>query len=279
MPKFKSLRLGPCRVQLVGRDPQDYAQELQEAIKKLWEKVWGGIPAGFNGTVPPTIQAGVAGSAGNESAGWMAADAQVPIETGIPANPTGKVASEGTGTALMRASATIAQGIVTTKGDILSHDGATAERLGVGADALYLTAHDAQTTGLRWGPIVLTPSVFTSNQNDWAPSRKNVYRVASDASRNLTGLVAGTDGEVRRIVNKGTQNVVLKHDDAASSTANRFITPNAVDLTLEPGDMAEILYDLDTARWRTFRLEGGALAGADVWVEFWWPPTFTQAPA
>ena len=104
MAKFKSLRLGPCRIQLVGRSPEDYAQELQEAIKKLWEKVWGGIPAGFNSTVPPTIQAGAAGTAGTESAGWMAADARPAIETGNPpAILLGQPTAEGTGTSLARA--------------------------------------------------------------------------------------------------------------------------------------------------------------------------------
>jgi hypothetical protein len=109
------------------------------------------IPAGFKNTTPPAIVAGSAGTAGTESAGWMAADARPAVTTATPTWPTQKIAAEGSGFALMRSDAKIAQGIVTRKGDLLTHDGVTAEALPVGADDTTLLADSTQTTGLRWG--------------------------------------------------------------------------------------------------------------------------------
>ena len=80
--KFQTRRLGPAVPRLVGRSPEDYAQELQEWLKKNWDQVSGGIPPGFNNLTPISVTVGGTASAGNESAGWMAADAilSVPVD-------------------------------------------------------------------------------------------------------------------------------------------------------------------------------------------------------
>lgn len=226
-------------------------------LLELWKHVVSnhiGIPGGFFDIDPLPINANNFGSPGDPATGWTSARHTHPVEVGSPSNPTGKTASEGTSGRLMRSDATIAQGIVTDKGDLLTHDGSTAERVAVGADALLLTADSAETTGLRWGPLVLSPAQITANTNDYAPGRANVYRLSTDASRNLTGLVAGTDGEVRRVVNVGAQPLVLKHQDAGSVAANEFLCPGAADITLAANEMAELLYDSTTARWRAFKL-------------------------
>lgn len=113
---------------LTGRHPSDYARELYEFLRKLYEETLG-IPGGFIGTIATTIQAGVAAAAGALLSGWAAADHTHAVETTTPPNPTGPVASEGTGTALMRADATIKQGIVVARGELLGHDGTTAVAL------------------------------------------------------------------------------------------------------------------------------------------------------
>lgn len=72
---------------------------------------------------------------------------------------------------------------------------------------------------------VISPAQITSNQNDYAPtgfSTASTLRLSTDASRNLTGIAAGTDGRTIIIHNVGAQSLVLKND-IASTAANRFL--------------------------------------------------------
>ncbi|MEM8737275.1 MAG: hypothetical protein AAGG38_02190 [Planctomycetota bacterium] len=70
-------------------------------------------------------------------------------------------------------------GALTTKGDVLSHDGTDHQRLGVGTDGQVLTANSATATGLEWaaapgsGGVALanlvygeTPSGLVNGVND-----------------------------------------------------------------------------------------------------------------
>lgn len=230
MAKYTSRRLLGYAIRIVRRTPEDYAYELQEWLESLFGQVEGGIPAGFNDLTPNPLDPNSGGSSGSESSGWAAADHVHELDL-----------------------------LLDTKGDLLTFDGSLYVRLPAGTEALYLEADPAATTGLRYGPIVLTPSTITGNQNNYAPGRANVYHLATDASRNLTGLVAGTHGEFRLAVNTGAFNLVLKHDDAASTEANRFICPSSTDLTLLPGDAAYLSYDDTTDRWRAYHFVGGVL--------------------
>lgn len=142
--------------------------------------------------------------------------------------------------------------LLTAKGDLLTHNGATAVRKAVGADALQLTAVAADGDGLRWGPLVVTPAQITGNVNDYAPGRANLYLLSSDASHNVTGLVAGTNGEMRHAINVGANDIVLTHQDAASAAANRFNCAGGASITLQPEDFLILLYETATNRWRIF---------------------------
>lgn len=155
-------RIGPPP-RILGRGVHTYLIELEEWLLKLWHSEAGGVPPGFKALTPPTIQAGLAGTPGIEKDGWMSASARPAIETAAPSASTGKTAAEGGGTALMRASAVIAQGIVTTKGDLLTHDGATAERLPVGLDGQVPIADSSQPTGIRWGAPGAVPGSLNEN--------------------------------------------------------------------------------------------------------------------
>jgi hypothetical protein len=66
----------------------------------------------------------------------------------VPANATGKVSAEGVSTSVLRADAVIAQGIVTTKGDLLGHDASTAERVPAGPDGTCPVYDATATTGI-----------------------------------------------------------------------------------------------------------------------------------
>ena len=96
------------------------------------------------------------------------------------------------------------------------NSGGTAEEA-VAGSALF-----AQDFGL---PGVITPSQIAAAQNDYAPTgyaTATVYRVSSDASRNITGLAGGASGVIKILENVGAQNIVLKDEDSGSTAANRL---------------------------------------------------------
>lgn len=85
-------------------------------------------------------------------------------------------------------------------------------------------------------------------------------RLSSDASRNITGITFGGivgGGQVHLLVNVGTNPIVLKHDDAGSTAANRFYCSTGADITLTSTATAkqavEIIYDSTLQRWLAFK--------------------------
>jgi len=108
-----------------------------------------------------------------------------------------------------------------------------------------------------------TPALITANQNNYAPGTNGYYfRFSTDASRNITGIgpTSPTDGfnyhnEAHLIVNVGSFNIVLKHDDALSQIDFRFSNSTGSDITLTPGQAADILYDetLSSGKWRVWK--------------------------
>jgi hypothetical protein len=96
-----------------------------------------------------------------------------------------------------------------------------------------------------------SPSQITSNQNDYNPTglHHNLHiRINSDASRDITGVVAGINGEMLVLHNVGAFNIVLRDENAGSSAANRFAL-NA-DITLAPDQSIWLWYDSTSSRWR-----------------------------
>lgn len=97
----------------------------------------------------------------------------------------------------------------------------------------------------------LTPAQITADQNDYAPGAARFYRLSTNASRNLTGLsVSQVDGQECEVWNVGANAVVLKHQNAGSSAANRFVCTGAADVTLAADEVALLRYDATSGRWR-----------------------------
>ena len=107
-----------------------------------------------------------------------------------------------------------------------------------------------------------TYTQITSNQNDYNITENYFMRMSTDASRNITGMQNAVndafsgrqaDGEVHHMVNVGSFDLVLKHQDAGSVAANRFLNSTGADITLTPNQAADIIYDATTARWRVYK--------------------------
>lgn len=124
-------------LRIVGRSPSNYAEELQEFCYKVWRYTQG-IPGGFLSTAATAIQAGISAAAGTVTASWAAADHVHSIETATPSNPTGVEAAEGSGTALMRADATVQDIILATAADQPDH--------------YVLQSNSGEALGVEWVP-------------------------------------------------------------------------------------------------------------------------------
>lgn len=98
----------------------------------------------------------------------------------------------------------------------------------------------------------ISPAQLVANTDNWNPTglaSAGFIRVSTDATRDLTGIVAPTTARLLWLCNIGAQDLVLKHD-ATSTAANRFYCPGSGDFTLNANDACRILYDLTSARWR-----------------------------
>ena len=95
-----------------------------------------------------------------------------------------------------------------------------------------------------------TPAQITSNQNNYALPKGRIVRMSTDISRTITGFSAGTAGEVRKIVNVGSANLVLSNLNGASLAANQILTGTGGDITLTPNATVNLWYDNTSAQWR-----------------------------
>ena len=94
---------------------------------------------------------------------------------------------------------------------------------------------------------------ITGNVNNYAPtdwSTATHVRLNTDASHNITGFTATAAMKIKVIINVGSYDIVLMHEDSNSDAANRILVPGAADLTLEAGDAVNLYYDDATTRWR-----------------------------
>lgn len=127
----------------------------------------------------------------------------------------------------------------------------------------YIKASGIGNTG--WVPIggvqpqgiaqtgVITPPTLAANTNDWAPTgaaTASVWRVSTDASRNLTGIAALATGTMLILINVGANDLVITHEDAASTAVNRIITPTAASVTVSASRSERLWYDATSSRWR-----------------------------
>lgn len=149
----------------------------------LWKHVVNnhiGVPGGFFAEDPSDLDANREPGPGTEASGWAAADHVHALVVGPPTNATGTAASEGSGAALMRASATIKQGIVTTKGDVLTFSTVPA-RLAVGADDSELISDSTQATGLRWRTAADSLKTRVALNGSLVGTRQRINFISTDA--------------------------------------------------------------------------------------------------
>ena len=128
-----------------------------------------------------------------------------------------------------------------------------------GADAI---AYGDWSFHKGFGAPANTPSSITTNTNNYAPGSGTFQRWASTTNVNVTGMVAGFDGETRYIWNVGSNNITFKNQDTNSTAANRFKTDTLADLVLLPSAIMIAQYDTTSTTWRVGLLGIGSGGGS-----------------
>lgn len=136
--------------------------------------------------------------------------------------------------------------------------------------AHYVLLHSSKVVSAMNGVIHNSLAVsFTANQNNYSPVKAFRYDITTDASRNITGLrfdadpqyINQTNGDRHEFYNAGSNNLVIKHEDAGTTTAaNRFHCNTGADITLAAGQTADLEYNSTLARWMVSRRVDGTLA-------------------
>lgn len=121
--------------------------------------------------------------------------------------------------------------------------------------AKVVSVEGASSTGGTFRHIATSPSQITADQNNYAPGGTSKFqRWSTDAARNITGLsLSQVDGQEHTIVNVGSNNIVLVHQSASSTAANRFLNSTGADITLSANQSAELIYDNTQSRWLVFK--------------------------
>lgn len=107
-----------------------------------------------------------------------------------------------------------------------------------------------------WGRAIfnlaITPTGISGTVDNWNPTglaAANRIRVSAASGTDLTGLVAGADGQTLLMQNVGSFALTVHHQSTGSTAANRLVTPTAANLTWNPGTMQQWIYDASTPRW------------------------------
>jgi len=102
----------------------------------------------------------------------------------------------------------------------------------------------------------ISPTALSANTNNWNPTNldlANTIKISTDSTvRTITGIVAPPNhGIFLWLFNVNTAtDIILAHESASSTAANRFLCPGNADLTLAPRGGVEAVYDGTSQRWR-----------------------------
>ncbi len=202
--------------------------------------------------------------------------------TGIPVGGTaGQVLTKDTGTDYDVSWQTPGGGgggsvatdaIFDAKGDLPVGTGAnTAARLAVGTDASQIYADASTSTGLRWGPSLISPTQITADQANYAPAgwaACQIARIDGDAGiRAITSFAATFSGDRKTIINVGSYPIYIPSEHPDGTAANRVIGPGA-DYIIFIGCAIDILYDGTSSRWRIITPQQDPTSGRSMY--YYW---------
>ena len=118
------------------------------------------------------------------------------------------------------------------------------------AAAKVIKLTDGSTGNATLSSVPLSPTALAANTDNYNPGTARHLRLSASSAVNLTGIVAGVDGQELFIWNVGTTNTITLKHQVTSTAANQFFTTTGADLALAAGKCAIAMYDGTTSRWR-----------------------------
>ena len=100
----------------------------------------------------------------------------------------------------------------------------------------------------------VNPAQITSNQNDYDVGKGVFFRLSTDADRTITGFAGGASGRQMIIVQTSAFYLTLSNQSGSSTAANRIATVDGKNLILAQNEMAAMIWDVTTSRWRGYKL-------------------------
>lgn len=97
-----------------------------------------------------------------------------------------------------------------------------------------------------------TAPAITSTVDDYAINGQGRVLFTLDAAHDMTGIVAGHDGEVLVLSNNSGFTLTLKHQNGSSAAGNRLVCPALSDFALRGGGSVMVQYDTTTGVWWVF---------------------------
>lgn len=103
---------------------------------------------------------------------------------------------------------------------------------------------------------VISPTALSGSENNWNPtglSTASIIRASASGgvAYGISGLAGGVNGRVMVLSNIGTSGYLsLPNESGSSIAANQFLTPNAVNFSINPQCAAILRYDGTSSRWR-----------------------------
>jgi len=85
---------------------------------------------------------------------------------------------------------------------------------------------------------------FSSNQNDYNIGRGTVFTIQTTAtpSADITGIAGGSDGRIIHLINRGSRDIIFRHDDSNSAADNRIYFQRASDPLIEQWQTLSLRY-------------------------------------
>lgn len=138
---------------------------------------------------------------------------------------------------------------IETGGALALGEDASGKRLSE-VNTIVARASTRTETGVLNLKTRTAPAQITANKNNYAINGGGRVFLTSDAARDITGILAGNDGEVLWIVNSGNFAITLKNNSGSSSAGNQLAGANASDVVLRPNNgSAFLLYDTTVGFW------------------------------
>lgn len=202
-------------------------------------------PTGSQGVTGPasmvTGPTGATGSTGPSVTGPTGSTGAASTVTG----PTGSTGPSVTGPTGAASTVTGPTGSTGSTGPASTVTGPTGSTGATGPSVTGPTGN----TGPGYSSIDVTQTI-SANTNNFTPSAGDVVRISATAAYLITGMTAGDANEIRVLINVGAYSITLPNQSTSSTAANRFITPDAESIILQPGQIAFAYYDPNDSRWR-----------------------------